>query len=101
MAGEVYEDDDTNKIPKDKFMCNKAWWQRLIILCAGVFNNFLLAIIILFFLALFVDVAAVSPVIKEVAKDSPIAEAGIVAGDKIIEGYGFQLHFMSYFNFSY
>ena len=85
MAGEVYEDDDTNKIPKDKFMCNKPWWQRLIILCAGVFNNFLLAIIILFFLALFVDVAAVSPVIKEVAKDSPIAAAGIVAGDKIVE----------------
>ena len=30
MAGEVYEDDDTKKIPKDKFMCNKPWYQRVI-----------------------------------------------------------------------
>ena len=48
MAGEVYEDDDTNKIPKEDFMCNKKWWQRLLILAAGVINNFILAIIILF-----------------------------------------------------
>ena len=53
MAGEVYEDDDTKKIPKEKFMCNKPWWNRLIILCAGVFNNFILAIILLFFLISF------------------------------------------------
>ena len=48
MAGEIYEDDDLKKIPKEKFMCNRPWYQRLVILCAGVFNNFLLAILILF-----------------------------------------------------
>ena len=32
MAGEVMEDD--NKIPKDQFMCNRPWYQRLIILIA-------------------------------------------------------------------
>ena len=46
MAGEVYEDDETKTIPKEKFMCNRPWYQRLIILCAGVFNNFLLAIVL-------------------------------------------------------
>ena len=88
MAGEVYEDDETKKIPKDKFLCNKPWYKRLIILCAGVFNNFLLAIILLFFLALTNDVARVVPVIDDVTKDSPAAEAGLKPGDKIIEVEG-------------
>ena len=30
MAGEVYEDD--NKIPTEKFMCNRPWYQRVLIL---------------------------------------------------------------------
>ena len=47
MAGEIYEDDDTKIIPKEKFMCNRPWYQRLVILVAGVFNNFLLAIVLL------------------------------------------------------
>ena len=29
MAGEVYE--DAEEIPKEKFMCNKPWYQRLCI----------------------------------------------------------------------
>ena len=52
MAGEVYDsgevDENNKKIKKDKLMCNKKWWQRLIILVAGVVNNFILAIVILF-----------------------------------------------------
>jgi regulator of sigma E protease len=88
MAGEVYEDDETKKIPKDKFLCNKPWYQRLIILCAGVFNNFVLAIILLFFLALTNDVARVVPVIDEVTKDTPAEKAGLKPGDRIVEVEG-------------
>ena len=49
MAGEVGEDDE--KIKKEQFMCNRPRYQRLMILCAGVFNNFVLAILLLFLLA--------------------------------------------------
>jgi len=83
MAGEIYEDDDTNKIPKNEFMCNKKWWQRLIILCAGVFNNFLLAIITLFFIALIWGATSLKSVIYDVVPNMPFAKAGIVAGDEI------------------
>ena len=88
MAGEVYEDDDTKKIPKEKFMCNKPWWNRLIILCAGVFNNFILAIILLFFLALTNDVARVAPVIDKVTPETPAAVAGLKKGDRIVSVEG-------------
>lgn len=88
MAGEIYEDDDTEKIPKEKFMCNRPWYQRLIILVAGVFNNFLLAIVLLFVIALIWGAQSLEPVIYDVTEGKPVAEAGIVAGDIITEVNG-------------
>ena len=83
MAGEIYEDDDTNKIPKNKFMCNRPWYQRLIILAAGVFNNFLLAIILLFVIAIIWGAPSLEPKITGVTEGKPAEKAGIKAGDVI------------------
>lgn len=83
MAGEIYEDDDTKKIPKEQFMCNRPWYQRLIILVAGVFNNFLLAIILLFAMALIWGAPSLKPVVYDVTDGYPAKEAGIKAGDVI------------------
>ncbi len=88
MAGEIYEDDDTNKIPKEKFLCNRPWWQRLIILAAGVFNNFLLAIVLLFVIALIWKTPTYDLKIGEVIPNKPMAKAGIVTGDEIISVNG-------------
>ena len=82
MAGEVYEDD--NKIKKEKLMCNKPWLQRLIILVAGVVNNFILAIVVLFISALIWGASYNVPRVLEVVKDSAMERAGIVAGDEIV-----------------
>lgn len=84
MAGEVYEDDDTKKIPKEKFMCNKPWWKRVIILAAGVFNNFVLAILLLFVIALFWGGTSLTPRISEVIDGYPAKTAGLQANDVII-----------------
>lgn len=77
MAGEIYEDDDTKTVPKDEFMCNKKWWQRLMILCAGVFNNFLLALFLLFVIALIWGAQSLTPTITHVVEDSAIAKTQI------------------------
>lgn len=84
MAGEIYEDDDTDTVPKEKFMCNRPWYQRLIILVAGVFNNFLLAIILLFIMALIWGSASLTPVIDKVTEGSPAEKAGLRDGDTIL-----------------
>lgn len=84
MAGEVYEDDGENKVKKEDFMCNKKWWQRLIILAAGVFNNFVLAILILFIMALIWGGTSLTPKIGEVIDDYPTKAAGIKEGDTIL-----------------
>ena len=84
MAGEVYEDDDTKKIKKEDFMCNKKWWQRVIILAAGVFNNFVLAIIILFVMALIWGANSLEPRVGTVLEDSAAEAGGLQVGDLIL-----------------
>lgn len=88
MAGEVYEDDDSKKIKKEKFMCNKPWWQRLIILVAGVVNNFLLAILFLFLSCLIWGGNTGEAYIDKVVDNYPAANSGMLSGDKIISVNG-------------
>ena len=82
MAGEIYEDDDTNTVPKDEFMCNKKWWQRLMILFAGVFNNFLLALVLLFLIALIWGAPSLSPKIYRVIPNSSVAATQVIETDE-------------------
>ena len=51
MAGE--EIDENTDVPKEKQLNGKPAYQRLLIMVAGVMMNFLLAIVLLFFVALF------------------------------------------------
>ena len=82
MAGEVYDDDD--KIPKEKLLCNKPWYQRLIILVAGVVNNFILAIVLLIVYALIWGGSPIKPIIGIITPDSAAEEANIKVGDTIL-----------------
>ena len=82
MAGEVYEDDKS--VPKERCLCNKPVWKRIIVMAAGVANNFLLAIIILFVISLIWGSNSLKPKIDAVVEGYPMAEAGIVKGDEII-----------------
>ena len=89
MAGEVYEDD--KKIKKEQFMCNRPWYQRLAILVAGVFNNFVLALVLLFVMALIWGPTSSTPKILAVQEDSAASVAGMKSGDTItaINGHKF------------
>ena len=84
MAGEVYEDDDTKTIKKEDFMCNKKWWQRVIILAAGVINNFILAILILFVMALIWGANSLEPRVGTVLEGSAAQKYGLEVGDLIL-----------------
>ncbi len=83
MAGEVYEDD--KKVPKDKCLCNKPVWQRLIVMAAGVINNFILAIVLLLVMAFVWGSTEIKPIVGNLREGYPMAEAGIVKGDTILK----------------
>ena len=76
MAGEDIEVD--KNIPKDKLLQSKTWLQRFLTMVAGVMFNFLLAIFVLFIIALFKGVT-----LDATRIDTSKIE-GLKSGDKII-----------------
>ncbi len=89
MAGEVNEDD--KKVKKDRFMCNRPWIERVIILIAGVTSNFLLALLLLFLSGLIWGSYTDKPIIEETLKNYPMAKAGITANDEILAINGYKI----------
>lgn len=83
MAGEEVEDDTS--VPKDKKMYNKPWYKKLIIVLAGVINNFILGFLVLFIIALIYGSYTTKPIIGLVSKDSAGYESGLRKGDKILK----------------
>ena len=63
---------------------NKHPWQRIIILFAGPFANFLLAAILYFIIALG-GANSLAPTVGKIQENSPAFKAGIKAGDEIVK----------------
>lgn len=82
MAGEEVDDDPN--VPKEKKFSTKTFGQKFMTVIAGIMNNFLLAIFLLFFLALFNGASQNKPIVGEVAKNMPAYSAGLESGDRII-----------------
>lgn len=80
MAGEGTGDDE--KIPKDRLLQSKPVWQRFLIMFFGAGNNFILALIVLFFLGLTMGCPSNSTVIG-VIDGSPAQIAGLMENDEI------------------
>ena len=77
MAGEEVEADES--IPEDKRLMSKPAHQRFLIMVAGVMMNFLLAIVLYFFLGLFGSAKTDNVYIEESVIDN------LNVGDRIIE----------------
>lgn len=82
MAGEDLETDSS--IPAEKQMCNKTWMQRFLTIIAGVLFNFLLAIVLLFIVALLHGTPATKPYIDTLEPGYPIEKTNIVSKDLIV-----------------
>ncbi len=78
--------DDTNPLKKsddnDSYNVKKPW-QRIIILFAGPFANFLLAFILYVAIGS-IGVSKFAPIIGNISKDSPAFMSGLKSNDKII-----------------
>ena len=83
MAGEDVDDDELKKVPKDRTLQAKSAWKRFLIMFFGAGNNFILAIFVLFFIALVWGGTSMNPVLSEVEKGYPASEVGMQKGDVI------------------
>ena len=79
------DDSDPTKISYDEDSYNvKKPWQRIVILLAGPFANFLLAFILYFAIAN-IGVPKLLAYVGEVGKDTPAFSAGLSKEDKIVQ----------------
>ena len=85
LAGEDVDDDDLKKVPKKRRLQSKTAWQRFLIMVFGPVNNFILAVVLLFFIALIWGGNTMDPVVAKVEEDSPAEKVGIEVGDTIIK----------------
>ena len=86
LAGE--ETEPNKKIPKGKSLQDKSFLQNVVIMAAGVINNFLLAIFILFIVGLFTGYTNHKPIVKEVNPESSAYTSGLIKGDRIVKVNG-------------
>ena len=82
LAGEGSEED--KKIPKKRLLQSKPIWQRFLVMFFGAGNNFILALLVLFFLGLFAGAPDLSTRVNNVLAESPAAIAGLMKDDEII-----------------
>ena len=85
LAGEDLDEDDSKKVAKNRRLQNKKPWQRFLIMVFGPMNNFILAVVLLLFIALIWGGRTMDPVVTAVESNSPAEIAGLAEGDKILE----------------
>lgn len=84
LAGEEV-DESTIKVPKNRRLQDKKAWQRFLIMFFGPGFNFIFAMLVLFFVALFNGYTDYKPIISSVDKKFPAYQVGLEKGDKILE----------------
>ena len=85
MEGEDATSDDPRAFP------TKNVWQRILIVFAGPFFNFILAFILA--AILLVGIGYTKPVISEITPGFPAEEAGLRSGDEIVRMGNYNIHF--------
>lgn len=88
MAGETDEDDpdiEALNIPKERTLKGIAKWKQMLVMFAGIFMNFVMALIIYSMLLLNIGsyTKTAKPVIESINNDMPAFTSGLKVGDVI------------------
>ena len=83
MKGQDDTDPTAKSLDMDSYNAKKPW-QRIVILLAGPFANFLMAFLLYLAIA-YMGVPKLLPYVGEVSKDSPALQAGLQKEDKIVK----------------
>jgi len=82
MAGEEVEDDPD--VPKDKKFSVKTFGQKFMTVIAGIMNNFILALVLLFLFAFFNGAPQNKAIIGEISEGSAAASSSLKEGDRVL-----------------
>jgi len=91
MKGQDDTDPTKKSFDPDSYNA-KAPWQRIIILLAGPFANFLMAFLLYLAIA-YMGVPKLLPYVGKVGKDTPALHAGLQKGDKVVQINGHNIRY--------
>ncbi len=91
MKGQDDTDPTKKSFDADSYNA-KTPWQRIIILLAGPFANFLMAFLLYLAIA-YMGVPKLLPYVGKVGKDTPALHAGLQKGDKIVQINSIKIHY--------
>ena len=91
MKGQDDTDPTKKSFDADSYNA-KAPWQRIIILLAGPFANFLMAFLLYLAIA-YMGVPKLLPYVGNVGKETPALHAGLQKGDKIVQINDLSIHY--------
>ncbi len=83
MAGEEIDDDES--VPRNKKFSVKTFGQKFMTVIAGIMNNFILAIVLFFIVALFNGAPQNKAIVGKISKDYPAYTSGLQENDQIIK----------------
>lgn len=86
MAGEEIDDDPN--VPKNMKFSVKTFGQKFMTVIAGIMNNFILAIVLFFVIALFTGAPQNKAIVGEISEDYPAYTSGLQTGDRILKVNG-------------
>ena len=99
LAGEDVELD--KDIPENMRMQSKTWFQRFMVMIAGVLFNFILAIILFIIVGLINGVPTSKPIVNNVLLDSPAYNTNMATNDVITKINGKKISDMDMFNLEF
>jgi len=91
MKGQDDTDPTAKSFDTDSYNAKKPW-QRIIILLAGPFANFLMAFFLYLAIA-YMGVPKLLPYVGEISKDSPASKAGLQKEDRIVQINGVRIKY--------
>jgi regulator of sigma E protease len=84
LAGETGDEEDADDFSEDELFSNRPAWQRMCVVAAGPFFNFLLAFLIYWFIGLAQGQGVILPTVGGVMQDSPASVAGFQLDDYVV-----------------
>lgn len=86
LAGELSgEGEDDKEVKEENKLYNKPWLSRLMVMVAGVLNNFILGFVLLFILGLIYGSTLATNEIANIDKTHPLYKSGARNGDLIVK----------------
>ncbi|WP_147821977.1 RIP metalloprotease RseP [Salidesulfovibrio onnuriiensis] len=93
LAGESGDPEEDKRFPEHELFSSRPPWQRMLVVAAGPFFNFVLAFVCYWALFLASGQVVLAPTVGQVIPGSPAMEAGFQPGDKIEDINGLPVHF--------